>query len=122
MFFVEKTNVALQNQQDSEAAQTRSDLAAQYVRATPSSFLAFVHSERIICQRIAIGNRSEIPSSFRAACGLLHSSVLLRSANLDYAKLRVLRALRMTYRFFLRWGAVVFGRSNSRCGSVTLAF
>ena len=106
--------MALQNQQDSEAAQARSDLAAQYVRANPRPAVSFVHSEQFICPRKAIGNRLEIPSSFRAFCGLLHSSVLLRSANLDYAKLRVLRALRMTDRGDVRRGRLFSAGASPR--------
>ena len=62
MFFVGKTNVALQNQQESDAARARSDLAAQYVRAPPRSAVSFVHTEQFFCPRKAIGNRSEISS------------------------------------------------------------
>ena len=86
------------------ASQTRSDLAALYVRATPRSFLAFVHLERIICPRKAIGNLSEISSPQAARLfAARHHSV----AFLDCKKLRVLRALRMTDRGGVRWGRLL---------------
>ena len=45
----------------------------------------------------------------RRHSALLHSLVLLRSASLAYAKLRALRALRMTYRFFCGGGRFFSG-------------